>query len=181
MVGGCEFRLKGKVIQFCLILFSFFFLLILFCCFQTSKLRWDSLTEMTDMHVFYSCKQFTCLQECYVILIALISILLNLLLLLIHFFLTCWFCVKVIQFCLILFSFFFLLILFCCFQTSKLRWDSLTEMPACYELMQVRKRLHGVCASLSEMGEYYSQKRPTPLLDTINYPIHMKNLSTKVQ
>ena len=87
------------------------------------------------MHVFYSCKQFTCLQECYVILIALNSILLNLLLLLIHFFLTCWFCVKVIQFCLILFSFFYLLILFCCFQTSKLRWDSLTEMPACYELM----------------------------------------------
>ena len=135
MVGGCEFRLKGKVIQFCLILFSFFYLLILFCCFQASKLRWDSLTEMTDMHVFYSCKQFTCLQECYVILIALNSILLNLLLLLIHFFLTCWFCVKVIQFCLILFSFFYLLILFCCFQTSKLRWDSLTEMPACYELM----------------------------------------------
>jgi 1-deoxy-D-xylulose-5-phosphate synthase len=36
-----------------------------------------------------------------------------------------------------------------------------------------------VYASLSEMGEYYSQRPPTPLLDTINYPIHMKNLSTK--
>ncbi|XP_068496535.1 probable 1-deoxy-D-xylulose-5-phosphate synthase, chloroplastic [Phaseolus vulgaris] len=44
---------------------------------------------------------------------------------------------------------------------------------------QVRKRRHGVCASLSETGEYHSQKPPTPLLDTINYPIHMKNLSDK--
>ncbi|KAK7332230.1 hypothetical protein VNO80_28979 [Phaseolus coccineus] len=44
---------------------------------------------------------------------------------------------------------------------------------------QVRKRRYGVCASLSEMGEYHSQKPPTPLLDTINYPIHMKNLSVK--
>ncbi|KAK6117337.1 hypothetical protein DH2020_048928 [Rehmannia glutinosa] len=44
---------------------------------------------------------------------------------------------------------------------------------------QVRKRPVGVCASLSETGEYFSRKPPTPLLDTINYPIHMKNLSTK--
>ncbi|KAL2530407.1 1-deoxy-D-xylulose-5-phosphate synthase [Forsythia ovata] len=44
---------------------------------------------------------------------------------------------------------------------------------------QVRKRAAGVCASLSERGEYHSQRPPTPLLDTINYPIHMKNLSTK--
>ncbi|KAL0376511.1 UNVERIFIED_CONTAM: putative 1-deoxy-D-xylulose-5-phosphate synthase, chloroplastic [Sesamum calycinum] len=44
---------------------------------------------------------------------------------------------------------------------------------------QIRKRSSGVCASLSERGEYFSQKPPTPLLDTINYPIHMKNLSTK--
>ncbi|KAK1277134.1 hypothetical protein QJS04_geneDACA021126 [Acorus gramineus] len=36
-----------------------------------------------------------------------------------------------------------------------------------------------VCASLSQSGEYHSQRPPTPLLDTINYPIHMKNLSTK--
>ncbi|KAK6130376.1 hypothetical protein DH2020_035881 [Rehmannia glutinosa] len=43
----------------------------------------------------------------------------------------------------------------------------------------VRKRPVGVCASLSETGEYFSRKPPTPLLDTINYPIHMKNLSTK--
>nr|pir hypothetical protein - Arabidopsis thaliana [Arabidopsis thaliana] len=36
-----------------------------------------------------------------------------------------------------------------------------------------------VCASLAEKGEYYSNRPPTPLLDTINYPIHMKNLSVK--
>lgn len=33
--------------------------------------------------------------------------------------------------------------------------------------------------ALSEQGEYYSEKPPTPLLDTINYPIHMKNLSIR--
>lgn len=27
---------------------------------------------------------------------------------------------------------------------------------------------------------FSSEKPPTPLLDTINYPVHMKNLSTKV-
>ncbi|KAH7293972.1 hypothetical protein KP509_28G050500 [Ceratopteris richardii] len=44
-----------------------------------------------------------------------------------------------------------------------------------------RKRMNeGVAvAVLSETGEYYSEKPPTPLLDTINYPIHMKNLSIK--
>ncbi|KAF5738667.1 1-deoxy-D-xylulose-5-phosphate synthase chloroplastic [Tripterygium wilfordii] len=45
--------------------------------------------------------------------------------------------------------------------------------------LQPGKRPKGVCASLSEMGEYHSQKPPTPLLDTVNYPIHMKNLSMK--
>lgn len=44
----------------------------------------------------------------------------------------------------------------------------------------ITKRFNGVRASLSENGEYFSQRPPTPLLDTINYPIHMKNLSTKV-
>ncbi|KAK9139473.1 hypothetical protein Scep_009154 [Stephania cephalantha] len=44
---------------------------------------------------------------------------------------------------------------------------------------QVKKRSFGVLASLSEAGEYYSQRPPTPLLDTVNYPIHMKNLSIK--
>lgn len=43
----------------------------------------------------------------------------------------------------------------------------------------MRKRRCGIWASLSEKGEYYSQRPPTPLLDTINYPIHMKNLSVK--
>ncbi|XWS39080.1 hypothetical protein CRYUN_Cryun18bG0019400 [Craigia yunnanensis] len=45
--------------------------------------------------------------------------------------------------------------------------------------VQVRKRPGGVYASLSGGAEYYSQRPPTPLLDTINYPIHMKNLSVK--
>ncbi|XP_022138575.1 probable 1-deoxy-D-xylulose-5-phosphate synthase, chloroplastic isoform X1 [Momordica charantia] len=44
---------------------------------------------------------------------------------------------------------------------------------------QVKKIPGGICASLSETGEYPSQRPPTPLLDTINYPIHMKNLSIK--
>ncbi|KAJ4828932.1 Transketolase-like protein 1 [Turnera subulata] len=42
-----------------------------------------------------------------------------------------------------------------------------------------KKKSGGVCASLSERGEYHAQRPPTPLLDTINYPIHMKNLSVK--
>ncbi|KAK6913834.1 Transketolase-like, pyrimidine-binding domain [Dillenia turbinata] len=44
---------------------------------------------------------------------------------------------------------------------------------------QPKKRSSCVRASLSEKGEYHSQRPPTPLLDTINYPIHMKNLSIK--
>jgi hypothetical protein len=28
--------------------------------------------------------------------------------------------------------------------------------------------------------EYFSEQPPTPLLDTINYPIHMKNLTIRV-
>ncbi|XP_074339626.1 putative 1-deoxy-D-xylulose-5-phosphate synthase, chloroplastic [Apium graveolens] len=47
------------------------------------------------------------------------------------------------------------------------------------KLNQTRKRSFGIFATLSETGEYHSQRPPTPLLDTINYPIHMKNLSTK--
>ncbi|KAK4783565.1 hypothetical protein SAY86_007939 [Trapa natans] len=46
-------------------------------------------------------------------------------------------------------------------------------------LHQWRKRPCVVYASLSERGEYHSRRPPTPLLDTINYPIHMKNLSIK--
>ncbi|XP_070042226.1 1-deoxy-D-xylulose-5-phosphate synthase, chloroplastic isoform X1 [Nicotiana tabacum] len=48
-----------------------------------------------------------------------------------------------------------------------------------HKLTQVKKRSRGVQASLSERGEYYAQRPPTPLLDTINYPIHMKILSVK--
>ncbi|KAK8539374.1 hypothetical protein V6N13_104385 [Hibiscus sabdariffa] len=47
------------------------------------------------------------------------------------------------------------------------------------KLNQVKKRPGGVYASLSEGAEYHSQRPETPLLDTINYPIHMKNLSVK--
>uniref|UniRef100_A0A0D6QYL4 1-deoxy-D-xylulose-5-phosphate synthase n=1 Tax=Araucaria cunninghamii TaxID=56994 RepID=A0A0D6QYL4_ARACU len=49
-----------------------------------------------------------------------------------------------------------------------------------FELGQSRRRVGKAYASvLSENGEYYSEKPPTPLLDTINYPIHMKNLSAR--
>ncbi|KAF0922773.1 hypothetical protein E2562_001160 [Oryza meyeriana var. granulata] len=48
--------------------------------------------------------------------------------------------------------------------------------------LKPRRRLSCISASLSterEAAEYHSQRPPTPLLDTINYPIHMKNLSLK--
>jgi len=32
-----------------------------------------------------------------------------------------------------------------------------------------------------ETGEYHYERQPTPLLDTINYPIHIKNLFNKVK
>nr|GMD70611.1 probable 1-deoxy-D-xylulose-5-phosphate synthase, chloroplastic [Ipomoea batatas] len=44
---------------------------------------------------------------------------------------------------------------------------------------QVKKRSSGIQAVVTEKGLYHSQRPPTPLLDTINYPIHMKNLSVK--
>lgn len=47
-----------------------------------------------------------------------------------------------------------------------------------HKQLQSKRRLCP-CASLSESGEYYAHRPPTPLLDTINYPIHMKNLSLK--
>ncbi|XP_042409262.1 probable 1-deoxy-D-xylulose-5-phosphate synthase, chloroplastic [Zingiber officinale] len=46
-------------------------------------------------------------------------------------------------------------------------------------LKQLKKRRASVCASQSEIGEYHSQRPATPLLDTINYPAHMKNLSLR--
>lgn len=42
----------------------------------------------------------------------------------------------------------------------------------------------GKIVKAKEKGEwkidYSGEKPPTPLLDTINYPVHMKNLSTQV-
>ncbi|XP_068661495.1 probable 1-deoxy-D-xylulose-5-phosphate synthase, chloroplastic [Aristolochia californica] len=52
------------------------------------------------------------------------------------------------------------------------------QNPFHLKLVKEKKRQY-ICASLSEKEEYYSQKPPTPLLDTINYPIHMKNLSIR--
>ncbi|GAV63378.1 Transket_pyr domain-containing protein/Transketolase_C domain-containing protein/DXP_synthase_N domain-containing protein [Cephalotus follicularis] len=61
------------------------------------------------------------------------------------------------------------------FNGTDLLWQSVHKL----NQVQAKKRPIGVCASLSERGEYHSDRPPTPLLDTINYPIHMKNLSTK--
>lgn len=33
---------------------------------------------------------------------------------------------------------------------------------------------------MAEIGEYLSEEPPTPLLDTVNFPIHIKNLNKKV-
>eukprot|EP01018_Ginkgo_biloba_P017484 Gb_34070 [translate_table: standard] len=52
--------------------------------------------------------------------------------------------------------------------------------PGNLEFEQSRRKVgKAYAAALSEKGEYYSEKPPTPLLDTINYPIHMKNLSLR--
>ncbi|KAJ6719820.1 hypothetical protein OIU79_007450 [Salix purpurea] len=59
------------------------------------------------------------------------------------------------------------------------RADLLTQSLDKINQIHVKKRANGVCASLSERGAYHSQRPPTPLLDTINYPIHLKNLSVK--
>ncbi|KAG6664359.1 probable 1-deoxy-D-xylulose-5-phosphate synthase, chloroplastic [Carya illinoinensis] len=66
------------------------------------------------------------------------------------------------------------------FSSHFLTWGGTNLLcPSQHKLNQVRKRSGGACASLSEMGDYHSQRPTTPLLDTINYPIHMKNLSIK--
>ncbi|MCO5592835.1 hypothetical protein L7F22_046838 [Adiantum nelumboides] len=36
-----------------------------------------------------------------------------------------------------------------------------------------------VASLISDNAEYFTERPPTPLLDTINYPLHMKNLSTR--
>ncbi|KAK9288468.1 hypothetical protein L1049_016925 [Liquidambar formosana] len=63
--------------------------------------------------------------------------------------------------------------------TSHFLWGTDLHCQSQNKLNQVRKRPSGIWASLSERGEYHSQRPPTPLLDTVNYPIHMKNLSIK--
>ncbi|KAK3189835.1 hypothetical protein Dsin_029396 [Dipteronia sinensis] len=63
--------------------------------------------------------------------------------------------------------------------TSNVFWGTDLITQSSHKFNQAKKRPNGVCASLSESAEYHSQRPPTPLLDTINYPIHMKNLSVK--
>ncbi|XP_062108525.1 probable 1-deoxy-D-xylulose-5-phosphate synthase, chloroplastic isoform X1 [Humulus lupulus] len=64
--------------------------------------------------------------------------------------------------------------------SSRFYWGADLLRPSQYKVnQQVRKIQSGVYASLSESGEYHSRRPPTPLLDTINFPIHMKNLSVK--
>nr|QBZ39614.1 1-deoxy-D-xylulose-5-phosphate synthase 1B [Santalum album]QBZ39616.1 1-deoxy-D-xylulose 5-phosphate synthase 1B [Santalum album] len=60
----------------------------------------------------------------------------------------------------------------------SLLWGAYLESPSQQKLSQVSRRPLRVCAS-SERGEYHSKRPATPLLNTINYPIHMKNLSIK--
>nr|XP_027191889.1 probable 1-deoxy-D-xylulose-5-phosphate synthase, chloroplastic [Cicer arietinum] len=63
---------------------------------------------------------------------------------------------------------------------SNYQWSAADLLCQSHQrLNQVRKRSCGVYASLSETGEYPSESPPTLLLDTINHPNHMKNLSTK--
>ncbi|KAJ8441715.1 hypothetical protein Cgig2_019102 [Carnegiea gigantea] len=58
-------------------------------------------------------------------------------------------------------------------------WKTDLQCPSNRKFNQARRRPCGILASLAERGEYHSERPPTPLLDTINYPIHMKNLSIK--
>ncbi|KAJ9154429.1 hypothetical protein P3X46_027762 [Hevea brasiliensis] len=62
---------------------------------------------------------------------------------------------------------------------SLWRTDLLAQSLRRLNQAKSKKGPGGICASLSERGEYHSQRPPTPLLDTTNYPIHMKNLSIK--
>ncbi|XP_044499946.1 probable 1-deoxy-D-xylulose-5-phosphate synthase, chloroplastic [Mangifera indica] len=62
---------------------------------------------------------------------------------------------------------------------SSMFWGADLCSQSLYKLNQAKKRSGRIFASLSETGEYHSQRPQTPLLDTINYPIHMKNLSIR--
>ncbi|KAG6593938.1 putative 1-deoxy-D-xylulose-5-phosphate synthase, chloroplastic, partial [Cucurbita argyrosperma subsp. sororia] len=63
--------------------------------------------------------------------------------------------------------------------SSRFLWGMDLDFRFKKRVNQVKKRPGGICASLSETGKFPSQSPPTPLLDTISYPIHMKNLSIK--
>lgn len=47
------------------------------------------------------------------------------------------------------------------------------------KLVRKTAQFQTVVASLAPTEDYFSEKPPTPLLDTINYPLHMKNLSLR--
>ncbi|XP_002978764.2 probable 1-deoxy-D-xylulose-5-phosphate synthase, chloroplastic [Selaginella moellendorffii] len=51
--------------------------------------------------------------------------------------------------------------------------------PASFKARRFLAVAASAAASTGPGGEYFAEKPPTPLLDTINYPLHMKNLSTK--
>ncbi|CAL9221761.1 unnamed protein product [Arabidopsis halleri] len=53
------------------------------------------------------------------------------------------------------------------------------SMTYCKPTSMFSTRISKVRATIAEKGEYYSNRPPTPLLDTINHPMHMKNLSIK--
>lgn len=54
------------------------------------------------------------------------------------------------------------------------------QLPRQRTQLSKRGNAQGIAvAALTEKGEYYAEKPPTPLLDTINYPLHMKNLSIR--
>jgi hypothetical protein len=48
---------------------------------------------------------------------------------------------------------------------------------SCLQSVHVQPGRRIVTASMAEIGEYLSEEPPTPLLDTVNFPIHMKNLN----
>ncbi|CAN7117865.1 unnamed protein product [Brassica rapa subsp. narinosa] len=69
-----------------------------------------------------------------------------------------------------------------CKTTSLSSFKSLaTYLPSiCHRSTVSRSKISTtVNGSLVKRGDYYSTRPPTPLLDTINHPIHMKNLSIK--
>ncbi|GMH08353.1 hypothetical protein Nepgr_010193 [Nepenthes gracilis] len=63
--------------------------------------------------------------------------------------------------------------------SSQFSWSTGLHRQSKQKHYQMKKRQRVVWASLAEREEYPSQRPPTPLLDTINFPIHMKNLSIK--